>query len=166
MYRFVAEVVSKLVGYATALVGDEANSNINLMSRGGRLEVSKDEEDLPQSSDTLRSFAQRTMLLLISILDWCHGYSMPIQRPHHASAKGLHVEMAAAGMLRVGLPSAESTLPEVDVALDRDKGKILLAVHSLMVRFNSSSCCLRVDSCPSLYCLLICRLVLCRFVDD
>lgn len=163
MFRFVSDVVSKLVGYATVLVGDESISNINLQSPGERLQVSmEEEEDWPQTSDTLCSFAQRTMLLLISILDWCHGYSMPIQRPHHASAKGLHVEMAAAGMLRVGLPSAGSTVPEVDVALDRDKGKILLAVHSLMVRIDSSSRC--YGFCPILFHVLIQIQTACNFV--
>lgn len=124
--RFVSEVVSKLVGYATTLMGADDDPSVN------HKDTFAVANDLPQ--DSLCGFVQRTLLLLISILDWCHGFSMPIQRPHHASAKGLQVEMAAAGMLRAGLTSIDSTQAEVDIALDRDKGKILLAVHSLMVR--------------------------------
>lgn len=88
-------------------------------------------------TDSLRVFAHRTMLLLITVLDWCHGLSMPIQRPHHASAKGVQVEMAAAGMLRNGAFSIDTSQCDVDVAVDRDKGKILLNVHSQMVSMRT-----------------------------
>eukprot|EP00892_Ulva_mutabilis_P012890 jgi/Ulvmu1/9974/UM059_0023.1 len=131
---FVSDIVKKLVGYASALVAGECQSNIQNVRTGPETEARAMDEDkaLPQDCSALCGFAQRTMLLLISILDWCHGVSMPIRRPHHASAKGVQIEVAAAGMLRVGVPAMDSSNSGIDIAMDRDKGKILLAVHSLM----------------------------------
>lgn len=131
--RFVSDIVARLVEYASALVGGSTLSTVDIADRVHVAESHSMDQELQQDPSVLCGFATRTMVLLISILDWCHGVSMPIQRPHHASAKGLQVEMAAVGMPRTGLPPVDSSCSDIDVAFDRDKGKILLGVHSLMV---------------------------------
>jgi hypothetical protein len=138
-FRFVTDIVRKLSSYARVLAkGTNVTGETDVAS--WRSLASEGVQNLDCKQVQLQSlYAERVLLLMVNVLDSCHGVNMPVLRPHLAEAEGYEVELNVAVN-----SSLHGSGFETSVFQDNDFFKVLeisqmgviyLRAHSNLVRF-------------------------------
>jgi hypothetical protein len=97
---FVSDMVDKLTEYSLLICGQRDSAPLDAAAWQALAESGTVTSDSKLASSH-GSHAERSLHLLAMILDRAHGKNMPIQRPHHASARGVPLELNVAPSVEV-----------------------------------------------------------------